>query len=102
MEALHVHLSNPKSLALSCQTESMAMHPYKAVIALGMSNGFVKLINARKHQEIRQVKAFHKTTVTTLSFSADGHMLIAGSDSGQVCLINSDKMQVINALEDHQ
>jgi WD40 repeat protein len=69
---------------------SMHWHPIKPhVLAVGRQDGMIDILTASKRDQHRIAR--HKTPVRALAFTDDGHLLIAGSDSGMLTVFDMER-----------
>jgi serine/threonine protein kinase/WD40 repeat protein len=63
---------------------SVAIHGPGGLIALGLSNGFVRVL--QRNSKASSIIPMHQAEVTRLAFSPDGHSLITGAADGTCAL----------------
>ncbi len=79
---------------------SLAFNPDASVLAIGLSNGMIFLLDTQNGSQIASL-AEHSDAVTALAFSTDGSLLISGSYDRSLRVWDIETGEVLRLLEDH-
>ncbi|MGD2181444.1 NB-ARC domain-containing protein [Lusitaniella coriacea] len=81
---------------------SISFSPDGDLLAVGDSNGDIRLFHLRDRQPLLCLRGHLKTWITSLAFSPDGKWLASGSLDGKVKLWDTHMGECTNTLEGHE
>ncbi|ESO96709.1 hypothetical protein LOTGIDRAFT_147184, partial [Lottia gigantea] len=100
-QALQFQVLDQKCTCLSFAPPSQQSNQSIPNIAAGFSDGTVRMFDVNKVEMVLKMQP-HGVSVTAISFSSDGRMIISGSQDGILCVSSITTGLTVRLINDHK